>query len=174
MIPAATLADLIADPKKVAELPAEVRSQLVLHCAALIAAAARPITALDTPAGSAVTVAAETLPEEDPLLTVSEAAKLLNFAESYVYELARKGSLPVVRHKKYVRIQLSDLRAWIARHRQQGTNLLLNIVLSETHDGRRGAAASPALEAQANRARRAARRAPDHGEPVGAGDREDS
>lgn len=170
MIPAVTLAELIADPERVAELPEKVRSQLVLCCAALIAAAASPVTALDTPAGTASTAATETQPEEDRLLTVSEAAKLMNFAESYVYELARKGSIPVVRHKKYVRIQLSDLRAWIARHRQQGTNLLLNTMLSINHDGRRGTAASPALAAQANRARRAARRASDHGEPVGARD----
>ena len=174
MISAATLAELLGDPEKVAELPADMKNQLVIRCAALIAAAAGPMAAPILSPAVTVSEVRDEQPEEDRLLTIPEAAALMNFAASYVYELARKGTIPVVRHKKYVRIQLSDLRAWIAHHRRQGTDVLLSTVLSRKDDRWRGTAVSVSTQVQANRTRRATRRTSDYGEPLGTGDRQDS
>ena len=51
------------------------------------------------------------------LLTVEEVADKLRLTKQYVYELTRTGQLPCVRKGKYVRVCLSDLLAWIDKHR---------------------------------------------------------
>jgi len=54
----------------------------------------------------------------EPLLTMAEAAALLNVPKGYVGELGRRGELPRVRLGKYVRFRAADVRAWIDRHRE--------------------------------------------------------
>lgn len=50
----------------------------------------------------------------DVLLTVSEAAEVLRISKTYVYELANRGALPVVRLGRRVLIHRESLNAWIA------------------------------------------------------------
>ena len=47
------------------------------------------------------------------LLTVPQVAERLNLPESYAYDLARRGVIPVVRLGKYVRVPLAELKAWV-------------------------------------------------------------
>jgi len=52
------------------------------------------------------------------LLDVPTAAARLHVPRSYVYELGRRGELPIVKvGAKYVRIRADDLEAWIVRHK---------------------------------------------------------
>lgn len=111
-----TLDELAADPGRATGLPPAVRAQVVTRCAAILAAisATMVINAEQPPAAPA------TLPDPDRLLTVPEAAALMGFAASYVYEMARRGDLPVVRRKKYVRVRRAAVEQWIAEHEQWG------------------------------------------------------
>lgn len=61
----------------------------------------------------------ENPPEGDRLLTVPEVAGLLNVPKGYVYDLARRGEIPVVRFGKYVRVRCYDLREWVAQRREK-------------------------------------------------------
>ncbi len=70
-------------------------------------------------------------PEEDRLLSVPEAAKLLNFAPSYVYELARRGVLPAVRHGKYVRVRQGALREFMERNETKGLSKELYVTYNK-------------------------------------------
>jgi excisionase family DNA binding protein len=54
--------------------------------------------------------------EGERLLTVGEVAVMLRYAESYVYELVRRGELRAVRHGKYIRIKPSAVQKFIASH----------------------------------------------------------
>jgi excisionase family DNA binding protein len=47
------------------------------------------------------------------VLTVPEVARELRFTRAYVYEAVRRGDVAAVRKGKYVRIQRTDLRAWL-------------------------------------------------------------
>ena len=80
----------------------------------------RPFPSFDTPA------ATEPAPAVvnglgDELLTVNDAARLLNVAVSWVYEHTRDDAddrLPFVKLGKYVRFDRTDLREYIDAKRQ--------------------------------------------------------
>ena len=58
---------------------------------------------------------------EEELLTVQDAARLLNVTTSWVYEHTRagvEGQLPSVKIGKYLRFDRRDLRAYIDRRRE--------------------------------------------------------
>lgn len=82
----------------------------------------RPSPSLDIPP------ATEPVPSVlagDELLTVSDAARLLNVTVSWVYEHTRDGSedrLPFVKLGKYVRFDRTDLREYIDAKRQAARN----------------------------------------------------
>jgi excisionase family DNA binding protein len=48
------------------------------------------------------------------LLTVAQAATILNVSKARVYELRRLGLLPFVQIGRQVRVEATVLRAWIA------------------------------------------------------------
>lgn len=98
-------------------------------------------------------------------LTVPEVAARLGVARSYVYELARRGALPVVRVGRYVRIPGPDLAAWERRLRLDGAGYMM---FHARHDRRRPAPPPPAPRLDAGAARPAPRRAPPHGDALGA------
>ena len=58
--------------------------------------------------------------QTERLLAVPEVAAMLGYAKSYVYELLRRGELPAVRHKKYVRVKYSAVLQFIARTNSMG------------------------------------------------------
>ena len=80
----------------------------------------RPIPSLDASlASEPVPAAVSGLGEE--LLTVSDAARLLNVTVSWVYEHTRDDAedrLPFVKLGKYVRFDRTDLREYIDAKRQ--------------------------------------------------------
>ena len=54
----------------------------------------------------------------EELVTVTEAAALLNFRRGYIYELIRRRAFPVIKSGKCIRIQVRDLQEWIRHHRE--------------------------------------------------------
>jgi excisionase family DNA binding protein len=52
----------------------------------------------------------------EPLMTVTEAGRLLRISRGRAYELARTGELPVVRIGRSVRVRRDKLAAWIDQH----------------------------------------------------------
>ena len=109
-LPPPSLDALAADLSAVATLPAEALAALLLKVAALIIAVTAPTL-----------LATATVNEEgnDRLLTVPEAARRLNLAPSYLYELVRKGQLPALRLGRYVRLRPETLRTFIAAQETQ-------------------------------------------------------
>jgi excisionase family DNA binding protein len=168
-----TLDELAADPVKAGYLPPEIRSRLLTRCAAVLTAlSATPLTEEATrkePAGGAVDA-----PEPERLLTAPEAANLMGFAPSYVYEMVRRGDLPAVRRKKYVRLRRSAVMRWITEHERWGVAASLSTVLSSAGDRQRSPAASSGTRPEANRTGRKTRRAPDQCEPMGTRHRQDA
>jgi excisionase family DNA binding protein len=90
-------------------LDAEAARSFLLRCAAVLTAIATVRPAASEP------VVCDAPPPDDRLLSVPEAAQFLGFANSYVYELIRRGEFPAVRRGKYVRIRRSALLLWVAR-----------------------------------------------------------
>ena len=56
----------------------------------------------------------------DPLLTYSQAARVLGVTERTVWTLVHDGALPVVRFGRSVRIDPADLREFIDRGKRGG------------------------------------------------------
>lgn len=54
----------------------------------------------------------------DNLMTIEQAASCLALGRSTIYELIAAGELKVVRYGRAVRIQPSELRAWVDRQMQ--------------------------------------------------------
>jgi excisionase family DNA binding protein len=157
------LDELAVDPTKAAGLSPDARGQLVTRCAAVLAALAGTMA---TPVSSGHAV--QNAPTEpDRLLTVPEAATLMGFAPSYVYEMCRRGDLPAVRRKKYVRIRRSAIEQWIAENEQSGLDRGISNVLSSYRDGNRNQTRTPRLGLEPSRTRRQARRTPHDGQPLG-------
>lgn len=102
--------ELVTNPARLTELPAEQRRRLVARLAAMILVLE---SGEDAPAPPP---AAERPQHDDRLLTVEEAAKHMGFAKSYVYEMIRRGELRAVRRGKYVRVRESAIAEWIAQH----------------------------------------------------------
>jgi excisionase family DNA binding protein len=160
-----TLDQLVANPELATELTPVIRSQLLTRCAAVLAALAGAIAAPSDqpPTESAVS----TQPE---WLTVPEAASIMRFKPSYVYEMARRGDLPSVRKpgKKYVRIRRSAIEQWIAENEHRGLDRGISRVLSSPCDRQRDQTRPQGSGCEPNRTRRKTRRASDDGQPLGA------
>ena len=59
-------------------------------------------------------------PQLEPLqVEVTEAARLLGYSRSTIYEMLNSGELPSTLHGSSLRIPLAALRAWIEAHTQQ-------------------------------------------------------
>jgi len=103
--------ELVTNPARLTELPAEQRRRLVARLAAMI-------LVLESGEDAPAPPPAAERPEQhdDRLLTVEEAAKHMGFAKSYVYEMIRRGDLQAVRRGKYVRVRQSAIDDWITRH----------------------------------------------------------
>ena len=104
-----TLDELAAQPERAVGLPAEEVRRMPLRCAAVIAALAGCTPPVE------VHEVSSSAPAADRLLRVPEAAELLGFASSYVYEMIRRGEFPAVRRGRYVRVRRSVLKDWIER-----------------------------------------------------------
>lgn len=158
-----TLADLLHEPQRMAEVPPEAVPPLMAQCAALQSVLAARLASVPANGHGKAEAAGQ-----DRLLTVSEVADLLRVPKGYVYELARSGKLPTVRLGKYVRIGPSALRQWLAEHEQKGLDKVLSVTLNSNHDWLRGAPNPKATRTHAGSIRQARRRSLRHREPVGA------
>jgi excisionase family DNA binding protein len=59
-------------------------------------------------------------PQIEPLqVEVTEAALLLGYSRSTIYQMVRSGELPSTLHGSSRRIPVAALRAWIEAHTQQ-------------------------------------------------------
>jgi excisionase family DNA binding protein len=59
-------------------------------------------------------------PQLEPLqVEVTEAARLLGYSRSTIYEMLNSGELPSTRHGSSRRIPVAALRAWMEAHTQQ-------------------------------------------------------
>jgi excisionase family DNA binding protein len=152
-----------ADPAMVATLTQPVRASLLARCAAVLATLSGVILDEATPRQPALP------PEPDPLIILPEAARSMGFAASYVYEMARRGDFPVVRHGRYVRARRSTIEHWIAEHEHHGVDKQVNIVLTSPRDARRSATATTAARAHTGGTRQTTRRARDHSLSLGDG-----
>lgn len=156
------LVDLAADPPKAATLAPEAIPRLLGELERLKALLwGRMLNRLPTNNGVP-------LAEEDRLLTVPQVAELLAIPKGYVYKLARRGEIPIVRLGKYVRVQPSDLDEWVGRHRQKGVDSQMYTVYSRAaHDGARVPKNPTETRADSGHPGRAARRHTNLGRPVG-------
>jgi excisionase family DNA binding protein len=119
-----TLDDLAREPVRARDLPASLAMDFLVRLAGL-----QPILlarCVAVPVGTevnerngqeAATITHE--PDDVPLLTAADAAKVLTLEEWRIYELARQGKLPVVRIGRNVRFKKSDLLAWIEQRREK-------------------------------------------------------
>jgi len=107
------LASLLRDPRLVAEISADRIPALIGDLERLKAALWTRLCVPQRIGGGGVA-------DPERLVDAKEAARLLLLPTTYVYELARTEKIPSVRIGKYVRFAVSDLRDWIARHRDGG------------------------------------------------------
>ena len=100
-----TIDELLHDPELARSLSRKELAAAYQHAARLEAdLRALLMTApAETSSGEAV----------NKLLTVPAAAAQLGVPKSKLYELARRGDLPVVKLGKYVRVRTADLEKWI-------------------------------------------------------------
>lgn|SRR2546425_4483649 len=111
--PPAELIELLANPRRVDELPPDRIPSLLgdLECLRVRLwgrVAHLPSSGTATSGDMNTTV----------LLDVPTVAKRLHVPPSHVYELGRRGELPTVKiGPKYVRVRVDDLERYIARHR---------------------------------------------------------
>jgi excisionase family DNA binding protein len=118
------LAELIADPARVEEIPTEAIPTLLAQLAAAQSAlAARLLSAI--PDNSGERPRSRTASEQAAqLITVADASRQLAFKPAYIYELVRQGRLPAVRQGKYVRIRPADLQRWIQQHQNKPIDMM--------------------------------------------------
>ncbi len=58
--------------------------------------------------------------ETERIYTAREAADLLRYKTSYIYEMVKRGELAAIRHGKYITIRDSAIRDFIARNERRG------------------------------------------------------
>jgi excisionase family DNA binding protein len=167
---ALTLDAIFRTPACAAELSRAMLGELLAQVAAVQSTlTARLITDAgnhgDTEANKPIS---QSQSQAERLLAVPEVAVMLGYAKSYVYELLRRGDLPAVRHKKYVRVRHSAVLKFIAQHEQRGFDSTLSNMLSERRDGKRHEAPPAGARAEANGARQTSRRASDDRQSMGA------
>jgi excisionase family DNA binding protein len=61
-------------------------------------------------------------PLKKRLLTIKEAGEYLGRSEWGIRELIWKGSLPIVREGRPIRLDIADLDAWIKEHKTRYTH----------------------------------------------------
>lgn len=106
--------------------------------------------------------------ESNRLLTIPQAAQILAVPKGYAYELARRGGIPTVRFGKYVRVRLTDLWEWVARHQEKGLDLALCVTHTSSRERLRGSTASQAPATHPSPTGQSARRHRQQRGPVGA------
>ncbi len=164
---APTLDSIALDPAKAAGLSLEVRAALIARCTATLAALAGPLLA--TPRGQRAEPAARDDAEVPRCITIPELAERLKLAPGYLYALARRGELPVVRWGKYVRVPVDQLQAVLARLGAHPVDRRGYLTYPPANDRRRAPAAPKAARANAARARRAGRGHTQHDRAPGTG-----
>ena len=98
--------DIAADSNLAQNLAPVVRAALVGQCAAVLTALVGGMIS-----GDGLAVEAQVHEEDDRIITVAEAAGMMGYKESYVYELIRRGELLCIRHGKYVRLRGSSVNS---------------------------------------------------------------
>ena len=127
--PPPTMADLVAQPSRVAELSAEQARGLLVAIASI-----QPLLIARALAGPD---AAADPREAARLLTVPEAAERLAIPSSFLYELIRQGRVPAQRiGPKYVRLH----PATVAEIQAKGLDVTLGSTYSQRRDRRRTSA----------------------------------
>jgi excisionase family DNA binding protein len=111
-----TLRDLVEAPERAASIPPDAMAGLLGELLLLLVRllAQTSVASTDEHAGK--------LEHLDRLLTVREAATLLNLRHPRVYELIRQRTLPAVRVGKYLRVRPHDLDAWIEDQREKAVD----------------------------------------------------
>ncbi len=168
LTPIPTFDQLAADPARAASLPLEVVEALLSQCHVIEGALLTRLLAAQARADGQP----EASGEGDRLLTIAEVADLLGVPKGYAYELARRGDLPTVRFGKYVRVAISALREWVARHQEKALDKPLYKMYSRTkgRDDWRGTSAnSKTAEAHPGGLGRAPGCHADHRGPMGTG-----
>ena len=166
LTPVPTLDELARDPVKAKALSPEVRAAFVAQCAVVLAALSAPLLA--------AVQNSDRTPTDDRLLTLSEAAEILHFSKSYVYELARRGRLPVIREGRYVRLRHSSLRDWIAERENESADEPTSHMIRSRGGRQRGGQGSAKARLEVGRSGRTVRRSSHHDKAVGAGRSVDS
>ncbi len=173
-----TLDAILKEPTCATELPRKALGELLAQAAAVQSALAAQLIAKGGEAEQNRSAQQPERPSEtaERLLTAGEVAEMLGFAKSYVYELLRRGDLPAVRHKKYVRVRRSAVLAFIAQHEMQSSSALtsLSMMLNKSHDRRRDEKQPTGARIGADPTRRTPRRALDDGQSMGARNGADS
>jgi excisionase family DNA binding protein len=165
------LAALLADPTRVAEVPADailsVLTEVSVQEAKLgtikvILAARLAATAGRHESSNEMT--------RDRLLSADDAATILRVPKAFVYELIRKGTLAATAVGKYRRIDQTDLWEFLRKNRLDAR---VDAVYSPRRDRQRTPAPSQAAQTYAAGARRESRRDIQHRRAVGAKRRAD-
>lgn len=173
-LPPISLDDLARYPAQARTLASEQRAELLTRCASVLAALAASSMVTDAPDRSGA-ARDQVAAAPDKLLTAQEVAARLGYAVSHVYEMLRRGDLPAVRDRKFVRVRQSELSAFIASHERRGPlPKVVSNMLSSRHDRKRPETPSAAARHDAGSARGAHRRASRNGQQVGDGNDRDS
>ena len=155
-----TLDEIAATPERARELPPAVKRKMVRKCAVILIALSEtdsdPLPPVFEPKGRAQK--GSDRPWQTQLLTVTEVAPRLGFAESYVYELLRRGVIRRIKLGKYVRVTRKAVDDFIAKREQFGLADLDMHVHHQNRDGRAGKTAAKEPAADARAVRRQARR----------------
>lgn len=129
----------------------------------LATAHARLLARLTTPTAS--------IQVEPEYLKIGEVALRTGLSKSHLYELVRRGDLPARAFGGSYRVAREDLLSWEARHRKAGIDERIHRMLNTARDRTTAPTGSEAARPHPGAARRPARRAPRHGEPLGEGPR---
>ena len=106
---------------------------------------------------------------EDRLISVERAAELTEFTKQYLYDLIRRGKLPAMRTGKYLRVRLSDLKAWIDKHTEKPLDRQVYRPYTSNHGPKRTTRNQKAARTHSETNGRQDRRPKEHRGEVGAG-----
>lgn len=159
LAPVPSLAELAADPTRVAEIPPATAAALLATLAGLQPLLlARALAPVEGGHGEA----------DDRLLTIPQVAKLLTVPPAFAYELARRGEIPTVRlGRKYLRVSIRALQKCLAeKGLDKRVSYMYSVSRKRGRYGRRGVATdSPETRPDAEAICRATRLAPEQRGP---------
>ena len=118
-----------------------------------------------------LTAATASVQIEPEYLKIGEVALRTGLSKSHLYELVRRGDLPVREFGGSYRVAREDLLRWEAHHRKAGIDERIHKMLNTARDRTPAPTVPEEARPHAGAARRPARRAPGHGEPLGDGPR---